>query len=204
MTPDPVIHLVDDDAAVLHSLAFALTASGMAVRTHENGMAFLEAWPKLQPGCLVTDLRMPGIDGLELIARVRQLDPDFPIIMITGHGDVRLAVAAMKAGASDFIEKPFDHEVLQNAIVVMLKRAERAGDRVHDRQLIADLMHTLTAREREVLDGLMMGQPNKTIAYDLGISPRTVEVHRASVMTKMAAASLSQLIRKCLMARLPN
>lgn len=204
MTPDPVIHLVDDDAAVRHSLAFALAASGMAVRTYESGTAFLEAWPKVQPGCLVTDMRMPGIDGLELIARVRQLDPDFPIIMITGHGDVRLAVAAMKAGASDFIEKPFDEEILQNAIIAMLSRAGQARDRVHDRLIYADLMKTLTAREREVLDGLLMGHPNKTIAYDLGISPRTVEVHRASVMTKMAAASLSELIHKCLMVRLPN
>jgi two-component system, LuxR family, response regulator FixJ len=201
MPSSAVVHLIDDDEAVRHSLAFVLTAAGHAVRVYESGSAFLAALQTLQPGCIVSDVRMPGVDGLELLRKLRELGVDMPVIIITGHADVPLAVEAMKAGASDFIEKPFDDETLLRAIHVALESYEASSDRDAERAEIRGRLNSLTPREREVLDGLLAGYPNKTIAYDLKLSPRTVEVHRGNVMAKMGATSLSSLVRMALTAK---
>jgi two-component system response regulator FixJ len=199
-----VIHLIDDDDSVRQSLAFSLTTAGLAVRTYESAVAFLEALPGVQPGCVVTDVRMPGIDGLELQRRLREMAVNLPVIVITGHGDVRLAVEAMKAGAVDFIEKPFDDDDLLAAIHSAIKHYDKAGERELLAAQTRARLASLSGREREVLQGLLAGHPNKTIAYNLKISARTVEVHRANVMTKMGAGSLSDLVRMALIADLPG
>ncbi|MGP8233007.1 MAG: response regulator FixJ [Methylovirgula sp.] len=201
MPASAVMHLIDDDEAVRHSLAFVLTTAGHAVRVYESGSAFLAALQTLQPGCIISDVRMPGIDGLELLRKLRELGINMPVIIITGHADVPLAVEAMKAGASDFIEKPFDDETLLRAIHTALESYEASSDRDAERTEIRSRLNSLTSREREVLDGLLAGYPNKTIAYDLKLSPRTVEVHRGNVMAKMGATSLSGLVRMALMAK---
>ncbi len=199
MSGSQVVHVIDDDIAVRQSLAFLLSTAGLAVRVHESAVAFLEALPDAQEGCIVTDVRMPGMDGLELQRRLRENRIGLPVIVITGHGDVALAVEAMKAGAADFIEKPFDDEVLVGAIRSALARHSR--DAQDDARIneIRRRLELLSEREHEVLDGLAAGKPNKIIAYDLGISPRTVEVYRANVMTKMQADSLSELVRMVLL-----
>lgn len=202
MTTSAVIHLIDDDDGVRQSLAFSLTTAGLAVRAYESAVAFLEALPGVQPGCVVTDVRMPGIDGLELQRRLNEQAVNLPVIIITGHGDVRLAVEAMKAGAIDFIEKPFDDDVLLAAIQKAIDRYDRTGEREQEAAQTRVRLASLSPRENEVLQGLLAGQPNKTIAYDLKLSARTVEVHRANVMTKMGAGSLSDLVRMALVADL--
>jgi two-component system, LuxR family, response regulator FixJ len=201
MPTSAVVHLIDDDEAVRHSLAFVLTTAGHATRVYESGSAFLMALETLQPGCIVSDVRMPGIDGLELLRKLRDLGIDMPVIIITGHADVPLAVEAMKAGASDFIEKPFDDAMLLRAIDVALASYEAGSNHDAERAEIRNRLNSLTSREREVLDGLLAGYPNKTIAYDLKLSPRTVEVHRGNVMAKMGATSLSSLVRMALTAK---
>ncbi|HVZ08194.1 response regulator FixJ [Rhodopila sp.] len=201
MAHDAVVHLIDDDDAVRQSLAFMLTASGYAVRVYESAQVFLDAVPTLQPGCIVTDVRMPGIDGLELQQRLKALDVEMPVIVITGHADVPLAVQAMKAGAVDFIEKPFGDETLLTAIRVAVSRQAVDSARAQEVAAIKARLATLSPREVEVLEGLVQGHANKTIAYDLQISARTVEVHRANVMTKMGAATLSDLLRMVFVAR---
>jgi two-component system response regulator FixJ len=202
MVSNAVVHVIDDDESVRHALAFLLATSGMAVRVHESGSAFLETVAGLQGGCVLTDIRMPGIDGLALQRRLIELGVTLPVIVMTGHADVPLAVEAMKAGAVDFIEKPFDDEVLLTAIRSALDRYDATGRREAEAAQIAAKLNALSVRERQVLDGLIAGRPNKTIAYDLDISPRTVEIHRANVMTKMGAASLSELVRIALTAGL--
>jgi len=190
-----IIHVIDDDADVRQSLAFLLTTAGLSVRVHESADAFLKVLAEVQEGCIVTDVRMPGIDGIELQRRLAAAGIRLPVIVMTGHGDVPLAVEAMKAGAVDFIEKPFDDEVLLTAIKAALAR--RAGDRERAARAVAvrDRLKLLSERERQVMDGLVAGKPNKIIAYDLGISARTVEIYRANVMAKMQADSLSALVR---------
>jgi two-component system response regulator FixJ len=182
------------------SLAFVLESAGLRAKTYPSATSFLEALPLEQPTCVVTDVRMPGISGIDLLRRLTQAREPVPVIVITGHGDVPLAVEAMKLGAADFIEKPFDDEVMLSAV-----RAALARSRVDDpegvaRRAVAERLASLSARERQVLDGLVAGQPNKNIAFQLGISPRTVEVYRANVMTKMRASSLSELVRLSLLA----
>ena len=204
MAHDAVVHLIDDDEAVRQSLAFMLSASGYAVRVYESAQLLLDAVPSLQPGCIVTDVRMPGMDGLELQQRLKALDIAMPVIIITGHGDVPLAVQAMKAGAVDFIEKPFGDETLLSAIRVAVGRASLDAARTVEIVGIRSRMAALSAREIEVLEGLVHGHPNKTIAYDLQISARTVEVHRANVMTKMGASTLSDLLRMVFIVRGPD
>ena len=195
MPTNQIVHVIDDDAAVRQSLAFLLTAAGFAVRVHESATAFLTFLPAAQAGCIVTAVRMPEMDGLELQRRLRAAKVAVPVIVITGHGDVALAVEAMKAGAADFIEKPFDDEVLIGAIrSALARRAEDAKGETRAAE-VRSRFELLSVREREVLDGLVAGKANKIIAYDLGISPRTVEVYRANVMTKMQADSLSDLVR---------
>jgi two-component system response regulator FixJ len=199
MTESQVVHVVDDDADVRQSLAFLLSTAGFAVRVHESAVAFLKALPQAQPGCVVTDIRMPDMDGLELQRRLNEAKAGFPVIVITGHADVALAVQAMKAGAVDFIEKPFDDEVLLSAIRVALSRHVRDSERQARVEAVRQRLQLLSEREHEVLTGLVAGKPNKVIAYDLGISARTVEVYRANVMTKMQADSLSDLVRMALL-----
>jgi two-component system, LuxR family, response regulator FixJ len=201
MAHDAVVHLIDDDDGVRQSLAFLLATSGFAVRVYESAAAFLAAASTLQPGCIITDVRMPGIDGLELQRQLKARHIGLPVIVITGHGDVPLAVEAMKAGAVDFIEKPFGDETLLSAIRIAVDRQNRSARRDDEVATLRTRLDTLSPRELEVLDGLVAGRPNKTIAYDLNISARTVEVHRANLMAKMSAASLSELVRMVFVVR---
>lgn len=194
-TADTVVHIVDDEEAVRNSLAFLLSSAGFAVRMHESATEFLAVAPRINNGCLVTDLRMPDMDGVELLRRLRDSDAMLPAIVITGHGDVQMAVEAMKNGAIDFIEKPFSDDVLIESIG---RAASHAADRVRSGaalELVRQRVASLSERERQVLKGVVAGQPNKTIAFELGISPRTVEVYRAGLMGKMQAQSLPELVR---------
>jgi two-component system response regulator FixJ len=199
--PDAVIHVIDDDEAVRQALAFLLTSSGFAVRVYGTAMAFLEAIPSLQPGCVITDVRMPVMSGLELQRQLKRLKVGLPVIVMTGHGDVPLAVEAMKAGAADFIEKPFHDEVLIAAVRIALDSSDENLTRKNELEIIRTRLKALTAREIEVLDALVSGNTNKAIAFDLKISARTVEVHRANLMTKMGASNLSSLVRMVFMVR---
>ncbi len=198
---DAVVHIVDDDAAVRDSIAFSLGTADLNTRTYESAIAFLEALPGIEPGCIVTDVRMPDMNGIELVRRLKQLNAPHPVIMITGHADVPLAIEAMKAGVVDFLEKPFEDDALLDAVRRALEL--RAESEEQDASLVAvqRRLETLSTREREVLEGLVAGRANKVIAYDLGISPRTVEVYRANVMTKMEARSLSELVRMTVLAQ---
>lgn len=194
-TADTVVHIVDDEEAVRNSLAFLLSGAGFAVRVHESATAFLAIAPQIKNGCLITDLRMPDIDGVELLRRLRDTDALLPAIVITGHGDVQMAVEAMKCGAIDFIEKPFSDEVIIESIS---RAASRAAERLQSGaalEVVRQRVASLSDRERQVLKGVVAGQANKTIAFELGISPRTVEVYRAGLMGKMQAKSLPELVR---------
>lgn len=189
------IHLVDDEDAIRRSASFMLRTSGFAVMTYASGSEFLAVARTTDPGCVLLDIRMPGIDGLDVQQAMSDRGIALPVIMLTGHGDVSLAVRAMKGGAIDFIEKPFEKAALLAAIEKAFDRLENA-DRL-DQGMAEATVHlaALTAREHDVLDGLVRGHPNKTIAYDLGISPRTVEVHRSNLMHKLEVASLSELLQ---------
>jgi two-component system response regulator FixJ len=200
MKGDRIVHLIDDDAGVRDSLTFSLASAGLAVRPYESAVAFLEHLEDAPRGCVVSDIRMPGIDGLQLQQRLNKLAVDLPMILMTGHGDVRLAVEAMRAGAIDFIEKPFDDEILLSAIRLAFDRSEKQGRKQAEAAAIRAKLASLTGRERDVLEGLVAGNANKTIARDLNISPRTVEIYRANVMLKTAAGSLSDLVRMALIA----
>jgi two-component system response regulator FixJ len=189
-----VIHVVDDDEAVRDSLALLLQSAGLAVQTYAAGTALLAASPLSGRGCILTDVRMPDIDGLALQRRLTELGNVLPVIVMTGHGDVPIAVAALKAGAADFLEKPFDDDHLIQVVRDALAASEQVFQQEVETQQIAARLASLTPREREVLDRLVAGQPNKIIAYELGSSPRTVEVHRARVMEKMAARSVADLV----------
>lgn len=202
MSDDCVVHIVDDEEPVRRSLAFLLTTAGFTVRMHESATDFLAVAPRIQNGCLITDLRMPDMSGVELLRELGQADAMLPAIVITGHGDVPMAVEAMKAGALDFIEKPFEDELLLDAIRRVVGQSGPKQAESGDVAGIRNRMDLLTERERQVLDGVVAGLPNKTIAYDLNISPRTVEVYRANVMTKMQAKSLPELVRMALATRI--
>ena len=189
------IYVVDDDEAIRRSLSFLLKTSGYAVRLFEGGTAFLKEAAGLEPGCVLLDVRMPDIDGLEVQRELRARGVMLPVVIMTGHGDIDMAVAAMKAGASDFIEKPFEKAALLGCVEAARRVAvaERgAGARAEDARA---RLNVLTDRERDVLDGLVEGLPNKTIAFDLGISPRTVEIHRANLMQKLEVKSLAEALR---------
>jgi two-component system, LuxR family, response regulator FixJ len=200
MQPEPIIYVVDDDDAVRQSLEFLLRTAGFQVRAFESGKSFLESMPQLNAGCIITDVRMPEISGVDLLRKVKERDPDFPVIVITGHGDIALAVEAMKMGAADFLEKPFDDDQLLTSLRTTLSRDAGIAERKAEMAEINDKLAVLSNRERQVLEGLVAGNANKTIAFDLGISPRTVEIYRANLMTKMAASSLSDLVRMAMMA----
>ena len=195
MPGEMVIHIVDDEEAVRKSLAFLLTMAGHTVRVHQSATDFLAVAPDLRDACLLTDLRMPDMSGIDLLHQLRAAEAMLPAIVITGHGDVPMAVEAMKAGAMDFIEKPFEDEVLLKAIENACRQAGNVDEVATDAASLRGRLAQLTERERQVLDGVVAGLPNKTIAYDLNISPRTVEVHRANVMAKMQANSLPDLVR---------
>lgn len=196
--PEPVVHLIDDDEDVRRALSFLLGTAGFAVKVYESAVCFLQRYDNSTSGCIVSDVRMPDMDGLQLLRRLNEMAVNLPVVIMTGHADVALAVEAMKMGAVDFIEKPFPDESFLAAIRTALSRQKSVptGEVGQVRSRLA----SLSTREREVLNGLLAGHPNKTIAYDLGLSPRTVEVHRANVMTKMGASSLSELVRMTLYA----
>jgi two-component system response regulator FixJ len=198
MNRNAVVHVIDDDDAMRDSLAFLFDAAGMACRTYASARTFLERLP--DGGCVITDVRMPDMTGIELLERLSDLGRPFQVVVITGHADVALAVEAMKLGAVDFIEKPFDDEVLLAAVRTACARDADTRQVEAERAVARQRLATLSARELEVLDGLVAGAPNKAIAHDLGISARTVEVYRANLMKKMHAASLSDLVRMALLA----
>jgi two-component system response regulator FixJ len=195
---DYTVHIVDDEEPVRKSLAFMLTMNGFAVKMHQSAEAFLAFAPDVRDGVLVTDLRMPDMSGVELLRNLGDLKINIPSIVITGHGDVPMAVEAMKAGAVDFIEKPFEDTVIIEAIERASEHLVAAEADVDDANDIRARLQTLSERERQVLSAVVAGLPNKSIAYDLDISPRTVEVHRANVMAKMKAKSLPHLVRMAL------
>ena len=202
MTTERQVYLVDDEAALRRSISFMLRTAGFNIECFESGEAFLRAAPALAMGCVLLDVRMTGMDGLQVQAAMRERGLALPVIIITGHGDVGLAVRAMKAGAVDFIEKPFEKARLLESLDIACKHH---GEEAEIRRIAENarvLLNVLAARERDVLDGLVDGQPNKAIAYALGISPRTVEIHRANLMLKLEAHSLSDALRIAFMARM--
>ena len=199
MPAESIVHVVDDDEAVRDSVAFLLRSAQIEVEVYESAVAFLGKAASAT-GCVVTDMRMPEMSGIDLVRRLKELGTKLPVIVMTGHGDVQLAVEAMKAGAVDFIEKPFDEATMLTAVRAALARGEAVGKRDAEQAEIEQRFNRLSGREREVLLGLVRGQPNKIIAHNLGISPRTVEIYRANVMAKMDAPSLSDLVRMALVA----
>ena len=197
---DPVVHLIDDDEAVRVSLSFVLEMHELPPRSYASPVEFLGVADGLTSGCVVTDIRMPEMNGLELIKRMKERGIGLPVVVITGHGDVPLAVEAMRAGVIDFLEKPFDDHTLVNSVRVALEGQAKADKHEAERQRFNQMLQSLSPREREVLDGVIAGKMNKNIAYELGISPRTVEVYRAKVMSKTQAHNLSELIRIAMLA----
>jgi len=200
MQPEPIVYVIDDDDAVRQSLEFLLKTAGVSVRGFESAKAFLDVLPAIKSGCIITDVRMPEITGIDLLRHLKESGLDIPVIVITGHGDISLAVEAMKIGAVDFLEKPFDDDLLLAAVRSALNT--EAGAARHKAEIadIHDKLAALSNRERQVLEGLVAGKANKVIAFDLGISPRTVEIYRANLMTKMSANSLSDLVRMAMTA----
>jgi two-component system response regulator FixJ len=198
------IYVIDDDEAMRDSLNFLLDSVGYKVTLFETATSFLEALPGLEFGCIVSDVRMPGIDGIELLKRMKAASSRFPILIMTGHGDVPLAVEAMKLGAVDFLEKPFEDERLIAMIDGAMRQADTTARTEALTQDITARIASLSPRERQVMEGLIAGLSNKLIAREYDISPRTIEVYRANVMTKMQANSLSELVRLAMRAGLLN
>jgi two-component system response regulator FixJ len=196
------IYVIDDDVAMRDSLSFLLDAAGFDVTLFETAVTFLDALQGLEFGCVVSDVRMPGLDGIELLKRMKSGQSPFPIVIMTGHGDIPLAVEAMKLGAVDFLEKPFEDDRLIGMIEAAIRQGEPAAKNEAVTRDIVSRIATLSPRERQVMEGLIAGLSNKLIARDYDISPRTIEVYRANVMTKMQANSLSELVRLAMRAGL--
>jgi two-component system response regulator FixJ len=192
---DGVVHVVDDDDAVRRSMAFLLATDGLSVRLYGSALGFLDGIDRAAPGCVVTDVRMPGVDGLELLRRVRASRVQIPVIVMTGHADIAMAVQSIKEGAVDFIEKPFDDARFLRVVRAALSRAQ--ADERPDPEMVTRLA-SLSERERQVLDGVLGGKANKVIAFDLGLSARTIEVYRANLMVKMGADNVADLVRKAI------
>lgn len=197
-TAQRVVHVIDDDEALRESLAFLLRAAQLEVKSFPSARAFLDELPDESLGCVITDVRMPDISGIDLLRRLKELKIGVPVIVVTGHGDVALAVEAMKIGAADFFEKPFDDDLLLASVRSALREQEGQKKRYAERAEIETRIAALSPREQDVLRGLIEGRANKQIAFDLGISPRTVEIYRANLMNKMQAGSLSELVRMAL------
>ena len=196
-----MVHVIDDDDGVREALAFLLDVNGMAAALYASADAFLQALP-VAPGCVLTDVRMPGMTGLELVRELKSRDVALPVVVMTGHGDVPLAVEAMKAGVRDFIEKPFDDEHLISCLRDALQAAHASDAPDLAQQRARERLADLSARERDVLAGVVDGKMNKQIAFDLDISPRTVEIYRANLMTKTGARNVAELMRIALAAGL--
>lgn len=195
MTHKPTVFIIDDDEAIRDSLGLLLKSVSLSVKTYPAAQAFLDVYDPEQPGCLILDIRMPGMSGLELQERLNQIHAILPIIMMTGHGDVPMAVHAMKEGAIEFIQKPFRNQELLDCIHRALELDAQNRSILNEKHTIASRVLSLTPREHEVMQMVIEGKANKVIAYDLGVSQRTVEIHRANVMEKMQARSLAQLVR---------
>ena len=196
------VHIIDDDQAIRESLAFLLRTHQLEVRSFDSAKTFLDALPDASLGCVITDIRMPGMSGVDLLRRLKELKVGVPVIVITGHGDVSLAVEAMKIGAADFFEKPFNDDQLVASVRAALQQRQDQTKRGAERTEIEHRISKLSAREKDVLAGLIEGRANKRIAFDLGISPRTVEIYRANLMNKMQADSLSDLVRMALVVQM--
>jgi two-component system, LuxR family, response regulator FixJ len=197
-----VVHIIDDDEALRESLAFLLRTAKLEVKSFDSAKSFLDALPDESLACVITDVRMPDMSGIDLLRRLRERKVGVPVIVITGHGDISLAVEAMKIGAVDFFEKPFNDDLLLASVHAALDHAHDQTKRDAERAQIEQRLATLSAREKDVLAGLIDGRANKQIAFDLGISPRTVEIYRANLMNKMQAGSLSDLVRMALVVQL--
>jgi len=202
MPDQPIVHIIDDDAAARDALAFLLDCSDIPTRSYPSARQFLDGVATMQHGCIVTDVRMPEMSGLELVEKLKALGVADPVIVITGHADVPMAIQAMHAGVADFLEKPFSDEAILEAVRSALARQQDRGEIEAERDEIRQKLATLSGREREVMDGLVEGKANKIIAYELEISARTVEVYRANVMTKMHTRTLSELVRMVMISRL--
>ena len=202
MAPKDYVYIVDDDKAAGNYLAILLTSAGFRTKRFSSGHQFLHEAPSLEPGCLVSDVRMPEMDGITLLKQLKASNLSFPVVLITGHGDIKMAVQAITSGAVDFIEKSSDDET----ILATVRRAQQEMNNDYEgvelAKSAAKRLSSLTARERDVLERLLAGQPNKAMAHELAISPRTVETHRSHVMAKMQADSISELIRLALLAGL--
>lgn len=202
MPSEPVVHVIDDDAGVRESLEFLLDCSGIAARTYASAVHFLETAMPVADGCIITDVRMPEINGMDLLARLTEMGVTTPVIVITGHADVPMAIQALRAGVTDFIEKPFSDEAILIAVRAALAKQRDRAEIERERDESLQRIAALSGREREVMEGLVDGKSNKVIAFDLDISARTVEVYRANVMTKLQVRTLSELVRTVMVARL--
>jgi two-component system response regulator FixJ len=201
MSSEPIVHVIDDDDAVRESVSFVLDSAGLRARAYGSAEAFLAGLGEVSHGCVVTDVRMPAMNGIELIRELQSRGSTLPVIVMTGHADVQMAIEAMRAGVIDFLEKPFDDEVLLGAVTSAMNRGQTLEKDEAERQRFHALLETLSPRETEVLRGVVAGHSNKVIGRDLDISHRTVEVYRANVMSKTNAATLSDLVRIAILAK---
>jgi len=196
---DAIVHVVDDEAEVCNAVAMLLRSVGLQSRTYGSAQAFLEGYRPGTPGCIVLDVRLPGMSGLDLQERLQQSGITLPVIVMTGHGDIQMAVRAMRAGALDFVEKPFNDQTLLDRVHEGVARSMQSHDADGERAQVQSRYNSLSEREREILKHVVDGRPNKLIADELGLSTRTVESHRAHIIEKMQASSLSHLVRMAVM-----